>query len=130
MFKKKSINSIEVDSLKIKDKDQAPSGFFTGGVWYHPERKVESEESRNFVRFGRKKWSDDSPSDDDLLQIVCEKIIETKFVKDKDIKLSVTNGRVFLSGRIDNNDCKQILEEVIKGIPGVRDLVNDLWVES
>ncbi len=130
MFKKKSINSTEVDSLKSKNKDtdHTPSGFFTGGVWYHPESV--SEEARNLVRFSRKKWSEDSPSDDDLLQTVCEKIVETKFVKNKDIKLSVTDGRVFLSGKIDNNECKQILEEIIKGIPGVRDLVNDLWVES
>src|SRR5689334_8652339 len=65
----------------------------------------------------------------DLRQIVLDRIHEKPKATEADIGVSTDRGIVTLTGRVTTKEEKIAVETVVKQVPGVTAVANDLWVE-
>jgi hypothetical protein len=67
-------------------------------------------------------------SDGRIYEEVCEILTLHGGIDASDIAVSVSDGEVTLAGSIDSLQTKRLVEDVIAGVPGVRDIQNQLRV--
>jgi osmotically-inducible protein OsmY len=69
-------------------------------------------------------------SDDRIREDVNERLTADPRIDASDIDVRVQNGEVILSGTVDERRTRRLAEEIIEDLPGVRDVRNDLKVNS
>lgn len=69
-------------------------------------------------------------SDERICEEVCERLTRHGNVDAREIDVSVTDGEVTLSGRVDSRWAKREAESVAEQVPGVRDVHNRLRVDA
>ena len=107
------------------------------GNWSHPGVSGKSDDDKtwvnsseykkqtNFVGFGPKNYK---RSDDRIFEEVCETLMKHHSVDATNIGVKVTDGVVYLSGKIESRRSKKIAELIIEDLPGVQDVRNELNV--
>jgi hypothetical protein len=97
---------------------EGPIGWMYGGLGY--ERAP-----HNFGGIGPKGYrrSDARVSDD-----VCDRLTDDPRIDPSDIEVRVEDGEVFLSGRVPDRRMKRWAEDVASGVPGVRDVINEIRI--
>ncbi len=76
---------------------------------------------------GPKGWK---RSDERIREDVCERLERDGRVDASDIDVSVQEGVVTLSGRVEDRPTKRHAEDIIEYLPGVKDVRNDLTVDQ
>lgn len=71
-----------------------------------------------------------SRSDDRIREDVCEYLMQDADVDASEIEVKVASGEVTLSGTVNSKDEKRRAEDAIERISGVKDIHNELHVES
>lgn len=69
-------------------------------------------------------------SDERIQDDVCEALHLSYDVDASDIEVEVKEGCVYLRGNSDNRETKWAAEDTVEGIPGVKDVMNELKVKS
>jgi len=69
-------------------------------------------------------------SDERIHEEVCEILTHHGEINASDMDVEVHNGEVFLRGFTDSGMIRRLTEEVVEGVPGVRDVRNELRVRS
>ena len=107
------------------------------GNWSHPGVSGKSDEDKtwvnsaeykkqtDFVGYGPKNYK---RSDDRIFEEVCETLMKHHSVDATNIGVKVTDGVVYLSGKIESRRSKKIAELIIEDLPGVQDVRNELNV--
>jgi osmotically-inducible protein OsmY len=67
-------------------------------------------------------------SDERIREDVNDRLTEDWYVDASDIEVSVNNGTVMLSGRVDSRDEKRRAEDIVESVTGVKDVSNQLSV--
>lgn len=88
--------------------------------------KKELQRSEHFGK-GPKNWT---RSDQRILDDVCEALSRNPFVDASDIDVSVKNGVLQFSGWVNDREERREAERCVEGIPGVRDITNDLHMRN
>ncbi len=102
-----------VDNLKAK-KVAAQDARHTSGVWM----------VRNFIRVRPEKLPGDSAVTEDIYEALSRNPVIGRF----DIDTEVINNRVHLYGTVDTFYQRELVEDIVSGVPGVVDIVNKLDV--
>jgi osmotically-inducible protein OsmY len=69
-------------------------------------------------------------SDERIREEVCECLTDDVFIDASDIEVTVQNGEVMLTGEVASRQQKRHAEDLIESISGVRDVLNNLRVET
>ncbi|MCW5851474.1 MAG: BON domain-containing protein [Anaerolineae bacterium] len=69
-------------------------------------------------------------SDERILEDVCERLTQHGQVDASEIEVRVENGAVTLSGTVDSRQAKHMAEDAADSVSGVRDVHNQLRVQS
>ena len=92
---------------------------------WQSESKTERRES--FAGRGPKGWK---RADERIREDVCEMLERDHRIDASDIDVSVKEGIVTLSGRVDSRRVKRAAEDVIEHLSGVKDVRNELSVDQ
>lgn len=106
------------------------------GNWHHPGvsgksddetwvNKEEYGEQTDFTGVGPKNYK---RSDDRLYGDVSDALMRDKNVDASTIGVKVQNGVVYLSGKVKSRQIKKDAESVVEGLPGVKDVRNELTI--
>lgn len=107
------------------------------GNWHHPGVSGKSEDDEawvneeeyskqtDFTGVGPKNYK---RSDDRLYGEVCDALMRDKNVDASTIGVKVQSGVVYLSGKVKSRQIKKEAESVVEGLPGVRDVRNELTI--
>jgi osmotically-inducible protein OsmY len=68
------------------------------------------------------------PSDERLLEIICERLTDDPFVDASEVTVDVRDGEVTLQGRVDVRQQKFAIEDIVAGVVGIKDIHNRLTV--
>jgi hypothetical protein len=106
-------------------RDISPRGGF--GIretenWPGPDRRVGPHAGRGPKNYRR--------CDDRICEDVCRRLTDDPDVDASDIEVSVTDGEVTLSGTVQDRYMKRGAEDAIAGVSGVRDVHNQIRVQS
>jgi len=69
-------------------------------------------------------------SDERLKEMVCERLTDDPMIDASEVSIEVTNKTVRLTGTVDDRRIKYMIEDVIEQVGGVRDIDNQLRVQS
>jgi hypothetical protein len=69
-------------------------------------------------------------SDQRILEDVSDRLTDDWYIDASDIEVSVSNAEVTLSGSVDSRDDKRRAEDLAESVPGVRDVQNNLRIQS
>ena len=78
---------------------------------------------RNFAGRGPRNYS---PSDERILEEVCDRLTDDDRIDASEIEVRVSNGEVTLLGEVEDRHTKRMAEDVADGVRGVRDVHNQL----
>jgi len=109
------------------------------GNWSHPGVSGKTEDGEtwvnqkeyqaqtNFTGYGPKNYK---RSDDRIYEEVCDKLMRHRGVDATHIGVKVSDGVVFLSGKVESRKMKRLAEEIVEILPGVQDVRNELSIFS
>ena len=69
-------------------------------------------------------------SDERLQEEISDRLMADRWVDASEIEVRVKNGEVTLTGTVDNRDAKRRAEDIAEQVMGVRDVMNQVRVES
>ena len=69
-------------------------------------------------------------SDERILEEVCEILTHHGEIDASQMDVDVRNGEVYLRGMVDSGYTRRLTEEIVEGVPGVRDVRNELRVNQ
>lgn len=87
----------------------------------------DSSSRMNHLGKGPKGWK---RSDERIREDVCERLERDARVDASEIEVSVRDGVVTLSGKVEDRPSKRQAEDIIEFLPGVKDVRNDLTVDQ
>ena len=67
-------------------------------------------------------------SDERIREDVCETLVRHAEVDPSEIEVKVLQGEVTLSGTVDESRSRRLAEEIVEGLPGVKDVRNEIRV--
>jgi osmotically-inducible protein OsmY len=82
---------------------------------------------KDFAGVGPKGWS---KSDEHIFEIVCEALSDDHFIDASDIVVEVEDGCVYLKGSVTNYKMKKTAQMSVENLPGVRDVMNLLIIDT
>jgi hyperosmotically inducible protein len=119
---------IKTDPVKVK------SVILTGNVDSPSAKQAAEEDARNTVGVSSVKnhltFTEPVVSDSQILDMVKKALIEDPYLKTFQLKTSIINGRVTLTGKVPSHKDKQHAGDIVSRIEGVVDVQNDVKVES
>jgi osmotically-inducible protein OsmY len=77
----------------------------------------------------RHQFANPSAVDKALAKQVRRQLVRTKGVDASEVMVGVKEGAVLLRGRLDNSEQKERVESVVRAIPGVKSVDNQLTVQ-
>lgn len=107
------------------------------GNWHHPGvsgktddgdtwvNQKEYRAQKNFTGFGPKDYK---RTDDRIYEEVCEALMRNHDVDATNIGVKVTDGVVFLTGKVNDRKMKKTAEFILEDLPGVQDIRNELTI--
>ncbi|HEU4589087.1 MAG TPA: BON domain-containing protein [Gemmatimonadales bacterium] len=67
-------------------------------------------------------------SDEQIWEDVHDQLMENPDIDATEVEVSVDDGEVTLTGRVDSREAKWLAEEIVRAIPGVADVRNKLKI--
>jgi len=132
-------------SGRYQDDDRYGSQYVRGGQWGPGgyERGGYSQEpafAQPFLRY-TEIWMVQGPhtgrgprgyrrSDERIREDVCERLTQHGQIDASDLEVDVHDGEVTLRGTADSGQTRRMAEETIEGVPGVRDVTNQIRVRQ
>ena len=100
-----------------------------GGPGYEREalRREEWNQPGPFSGRGPKGYQ---RSNERIREDVCERLTEHGYIDASNMEVRVDNGEVWLTGMVDSRQTKRRAEDVVDGVPGVKDVHNELRVRN
>lgn len=94
----------------------------------HANRSSSISSSRmSYAGKGPKGWQ---RSDENIRERVCDMLERDHDVDASEIEVTVKEGMVTLSGKVDQRSTKRRAEDIIENIPGVKDVKNEITVDK
>ena len=69
-------------------------------------------------------------ADERIQEDVCDRLTQAGQLDASDIEVQVSRGEVTLGGQVDSQQSKHMAEDIAKGVPGVRDMHNQINVRE
>lgn len=98
---------------------------------FEPDRRLEKEADKAtqiYLRSPHKAL--EQLSDEKIREDICEALFLSHDVNASGIDVNVTNGRVHLKGQVEDESDREIVNEVIAKISGVKNIQDDLDILS
>lgn len=127
----------EEEMNEIPHSDKQNTKLRPQGNWHHPGvsgktqdegtwiNKKEFKKQTDFVGYGPKNYK---RSDNRIYEEVCETLMKNKEVDATNIGVKVSEGIVYLSGKVESRKMKKVSEDIVDVLPGVRDVRNELSI--
>jgi hyperosmotically inducible protein len=87
------------------------------------------QQASNTTMSTRHQFANPSAVDKALAKQVRRQLVRTKGVDASEVMVGVKDGAVLLRGRLDNSEQKERVESVVRAIPGVKSVDNQLTVQ-
>lgn len=94
---------------------------------FEPDIRLEKEADKATRIYLRNPHENRSlASDEKIREDICQALFISHDVNASGIDVNVTNGRVHLKGQVEDQDDREIVNEVVERIAGVKSIQNDL----
>lgn len=127
-------SSPDYGSSYTSSRSYSPSEYNSTGTDYrsnygssYGSKSSSTSNSTSYAGKGPKGWQ---RSDENIRERVCDTLERDPSVDASEIEVTVKEGMVTLSGKVDHRSVKRRAEDIIENLPGVKDVRNEISVDQ